>query len=506
MGTVDNITNKIYKKEFLSIEAQRERSNWFLVRTTAVAYILLGLLQVIQMVKSGVEPIGIGHVVLVVLGLLITFGAFIKFKKSNVFRWICLSTYMVYFIYFSLVDISLGAALITLPLLVVGVLYGDVVYQRVFSLLTEIIAFIHIFRIYGSVDSSMLNAVYMEFVVVIATATAIMFSTAIHKKFTEDSMGSLKNEKDMQGEVMKDVLEIATGVEAETQNIGVIINELATSNDSVTQTVKEISSGILGVAENIQEQTTMTGSIQQTITEAEDKATRIVQIADESKNTVAHNMERVTSLKEHSNQISQVSSHVVDKMKQLQSKAMEVNSITSSIIEISSQTNLLALNASIEAARAGEAGKGFAVVADEIRKLAEQTQAASESITSILSELTNNADEAAVSVEDAIQATDSQQEYIEAVYSGFNEVNDNMDILSGEINVMSKMMEELLKSNGVIVDNISQLSATSEEITASSENATNIVDNNSVSFNNMADRFNSVQNLIRGFNKYTQQK
>ena len=65
-------------------------------------------------------------------------------------------------------------------------------------------------------------------------------------------------------------------------------------------------------------------------------------------------------------------------------KSEQVGGIITTITGIAQQTNLLALNAAIEAARAGEQGRGFAVVAEEVRKLAEESQAAAQSIADLI--------------------------------------------------------------------------------------------------------------------------
>ena len=139
------------------------------------------------------------------------------------------------------------------------------------------------------------------------------------------------------------------------------------------------------------------------------------------------------------------------------------------ILGVSSQTNLLALNASIEAARAGEVGKGFAVVAEQIRQLSEQTKAATSDITRIINELTENAEVMNQSVKDSISSVETQAEMIDISKDKYNQIADCMKDLNSIITETGIQIEEIVGSTKFIAENITHLSASTEEIVAGTE-------------------------------------
>ena len=139
-------------------------------------------------------------------------------------------------------------------------------------------------------------------------------------------------------------------------------------------------------------------------------------IENEAQNTLVKDIYEYTnaaysetsSLGKSAAQFHQVGQESVQQAKLLAEKNAETIKALGIIAEIAEETNLLSLNASIEAARAGEQGRGFAVVAEEVRKLAEQSRNATESIKKTLNEMNKAVTDISTSI-DAIDALGREQ-------------------------------------------------------------------------------------------------
>lgn len=339
-------------------------------------------------------------------------------------------------------------------------------------------------------------------VVIMVMMFVLWYVTKVGKMFNLDSLDKAKHEAEVQQEMMDDVLHIAEQVRTGTANAMQLMNALQQSSEIVSNSVGDISTSTSATAENIENQSMMTHNIQDSLEQTVNRAENMVRVANRSNELNAANMKRIERLSKESEILAESNEVVSESMKQLQKNVNNVKEITNTIFSISSQTNLLALNASIESARAGEAGRGFAVVADEIRGLSEKTRQETENITQILAALEENANQTAKAVSRSVEVGNVQEEMITEVANQFEEMNANVNELVADVDEIEKMLENLFHANTEIVSHITQLSATTEEVTASALQSSELTEENSKHSKEARDILNDILEVSYKMDKY----
>ncbi|MCU8464226.1 methyl-accepting chemotaxis protein [Vibrio vulnificus] len=188
------------------------------------------------------------------------------------------------------------------------------------------------------------------------------------------------------------------------ENEKVLITHSA-ETDQVVTAITEMSESARSVAENVTQSNRITEG-------ASKEAKQSLEIVNNA----------VTTVSALVNDVEEMSNRIVS----MNQDANKISEVLNVIGEISEQTNLLALNAAIEAARAGEQGRGFAVVADEVRALAARTQNSTTEISEMLSKLLDGTSSVVASMERTKQQCQSTA-------SKTSEVSNSLNLMSGSV-------------------------------------------------------------------------
>ncbi|MGH2915380.1 MAG: methyl-accepting chemotaxis protein [Solirubrobacteraceae bacterium] len=295
-------------------------------------------------------------------------------------------------------------------------------------------------------------------------------SADVVPRSTHDALGNAL--ADMTGGLRK----LIGSINSATGSMSSSSRQIATNSQSAGRSVSEVSTAIDGVARGNERQVQSIDEARQVAEQVAAAAESGAEIAQrtagavlEAQRLATGGADAVTRAADAMGAVRESSEAATAAITQLGQKSDQIGGITRTITEIAEQTNLLALNAAIEAARAGESGQGFAVVAEEVRKLAEQSQEAAATISSLINQIQADTQATVTVVQTGTERSVQSTQVVEEARDAFLALGESVGDMSGRVAEISEVVREIATGAQAVHASMSVAATIAEESSAAAE-------------------------------------
>jgi methyl-accepting chemotaxis protein len=313
---------------------------------------------------------------------------------------------------------------------------------------------------------------------------------------------TLNNAQNNVRNLIKNIITNSTHINNSSETLFSTIKEVSSNFETINSSTKQINS-------SVQENSAIAEEISASIEEVDSSIVLLSSKASEGTNNALEIMNRANTVKSNSKSAIDSTRKIYSDKEVLILEAIEegkvVNEIAvmaNTILGLAEQTNLLALNAAIEAARAGEQGKGFAVVAEEVRKLAEQSSQAVDSVKVTIGKVKKAFDNLSSNSNDLINF---MQNDINAQFEGFNKMGqqysndaDFVNSMSSELSAMSEEINATINQVTEAIQHMAEMTQNSSEKTSDIEKG---IDKSSIIMNKLSNEAEKQAELAYDLNQ-----
>ena len=301
-----------------------------------------------------------------------------------------------------------------------------------------------------------------------------------------------KISKQNNDEKIHEIQTVADRVNTSIKEINVEIGALNDSSVAAKHAMEEINSGISSAAEAVQNQLLQTEAIQDRIENVQEAADKIDQNVDLTMSAVATGRDDVATLVAQADRSVLISEKVIQDLNSLKTSINAMSGITQMIESIAFQTNIMALNANVEAAHAGDSGRGFAVVATEISNMSTQTKEATDNISDLIHNATTSLDDLVASVTEMSSVIQSEKDQTVQTSEIFGTIQNSTEEVRNHVSLFIEYIHGLTDANREIVQSVSTISATTQEVTALTSEALSKEHANAESVSSIAEQIGSL--------------
>ncbi|NVD07097.1 methyl-accepting chemotaxis protein [Vibrio sp. JPW-9-11-11] len=269
----------------------------------------------------------------------------------------------------------------------------------------------------------------------------------------------------LQSEGRNELSHIANSVNGLITSIKNLLIKVTETNDHSNQRLDQMVQGADDLGDRSRATADKCDAIATAMTELSQSSLEIASSSERALEETQQMTNKVLTCQSQSQESYNIVKALVDQIEQTQScmlqleqDALSVSKIVDTINGISEQTNLLALNAAIEAARAGEQGRGFAVVSSEVRDLAQRSKEATEHISQLLTNISNNTQTAVNNMHKSREATDTTFNSVSEVNQSVSQLELLIETVNEHINSIANSTIEQSKASEAVDRDVDVLS------------------------------------------------